>query len=111
MCFKQRLPSDRGDADFLLVSGRLVVPVANIEYRPNTPLYLWIQRNDLDRRYCGTLAEDTYLSADMLRTVHPMLSTVIRALCTSVTAPLQFVPGRYLIHTSIGMPSRVECIH
>ncbi|KAH3852597.1 hypothetical protein DPMN_095109 [Dreissena polymorpha] len=58
-------------------------------------------------RYCGTLVEDTYLSADMLRTVHPMLFTMIRALCTIVTAPLQYVPGRYLIHTSIGMPSRV----
>ncbi|KAH3852600.1 uncharacterized protein LOC127875052 [Dreissena polymorpha] len=102
-----RLPSDRGDADFLLVSGRLEVPVANIEYRLNTPLYLWIRGKGLDMRYCGRLVDDTYLSADMLRTVHPMLFTMIRALCTIVTAPLQFVPGRYLIHTCLGMPSRV----
>jgi len=104
---KLRWSTDSGDADFLMISGRLRVPVENIEQRSDTPRYVWIKGHNLDHRLNGRLIEGRYFPAQLLRTVNPQLFTTLRAIYTIVTAPADFVPGREGRITTIGVNSRV----
>ncbi|WAR18483.1 hypothetical protein MAR_000321 [Mya arenaria] len=104
---KLRWSTDGGDADFLLVSGRLEIPVANIIPRSDTPRYIWLRGDHLDERYRGHLLDGKYLCAQLLRTVDPQLFTTLRAIHTIVTSPADFVPGRESRMTSVGVNSKV----
>ena len=75
---------DDGDADFLLVSGKLSIPVKEIESRPDNPDFVWIRGEHLDLEH--TLKADLivdscgqkYLPASVLRDVDRRLFTFLR---------------------------------
>ncbi|WAR18496.1 hypothetical protein MAR_000334 [Mya arenaria] len=104
---KLRWSTDGGDADILLVSGRLHIPVENIIPRKDTPRYIWLRGDNLNERYRGNLVDGKYLSAQLLRTVNPQLFTTLRAIYTIVSSPADFVPGTERRVTSIGVNTKV----
>ncbi|XP_052766716.1 uncharacterized protein LOC128207687 isoform X1 [Mya arenaria] len=104
---KLRWSTDGGDADILLVSGRLHIPVENIIPRSDTPRYVWLRGDNINERYRGNLVDGKYLSAQLLRTVNPQLFTTLRAIYTIVSSPADFVPGTERRVTSIGVNTKV----
>ncbi|XP_045176649.2 uncharacterized protein LOC123537137 [Mercenaria mercenaria] len=103
---KLRRSQNGGDADFLLCSGRLEIPIDNIEERPDLRCYVKIRGDNLRPDLCGDLI-DGYLSADILRDVRPELFTILRAIYTEVTSVLDTIPGRESRVTTIGVPMKV----
>ena len=106
---------DDGDADFLGVSGKLSVPVSEIESRPDNPDFVWIRGEYLDLEH--TLKADLivdncgqkYLPTSVLRDVDPRLFTFLRGIlkfvsCTSDSYPIVGTPLR---RTTTGTISKV----
>ena len=106
---------DDGDADFLGVSGKLSVPVKEIESRPDNPDFVWIRGEHLDLEH--TLKTDLivnncgqkYLPTSVLRDVDPRLFTFLRGIlkfvsCTSDSYPIVGTPLR---RTTTGTISKV----
>ena len=106
---------DDGDADFLGVSGKLSVPVKEIESRPDNPDFVWIRGEHLDLEH--TLKADLivdncgqkYLPTSVLRDVDPRLFTFLRGIlkfvgCTSDSYPIVGTPLR---RTTTGTISKV----
>ncbi|XP_060601210.1 uncharacterized protein LOC132754575 [Ruditapes philippinarum] len=103
---KLRRSKNDGDADFLMCSGRLEIPIENIEERPDLRCYVKIRADNLRRDICGELI-DGYLSADMLRELRPELFTFLRAIFSEVTTNLDTIPGRESRVTTVGVPMKV----
>lgn len=103
---KLRMSKFGGDADFLLCSGKLEIPIDNIEERKDFPCYVKIRADNLRSDTLGNIA-DGYLSADLLRDVRPELFTILRAIYTEVTTSSDFIPGRKSRMTTIGVPMKV----
>ncbi|XP_045176581.2 uncharacterized protein LOC123537087 [Mercenaria mercenaria] len=102
---KLRRSQNDGDVDFLLCSGRLEIPIDNIEERPDLRCYIKIRGDNLRPDLRGDLI-DGYLSADILRDVRPELFTILRAIYTEVTSN-DTIPRRESRVTMIGVPMKV----
>ena len=106
---------DDGDADFLMVSGKLTVPVEEIESRPDNPNFVWIRGEHLD--IDQTLKEDLiegnggkkYLPASVLRDVDPRLFTFIRGILKVISVTSDNFPmfGTRDRRTTTGATSKV----
>lgn len=103
---KLRTSKFGGDADFLLCSGRLEIPIDNLEEREDCPCYVKIRADNLRSDACSD-SIDGYLSADILRGVRPELFTILRAMYTEVTSTADTIPGRESRVTTIGVPMKV----
>ncbi|KAL4237691.1 hypothetical protein ACF0H5_002405 [Mactra antiquata] len=103
---KLRSRHDGGDADFLVCSGRLRIPIASLEPREATPCYMRVKGDMLPAAFREHLV-DGYLSADLVRQVNPKLFTTFRAIFTIVTTPSDGIPGRHSRVTTIGLPMKV----
>ncbi|XP_060601209.1 uncharacterized protein LOC132754574 [Ruditapes philippinarum] len=103
---KLKRSQNYGDADFIMCSGRLEIPIENIEERPDLRCYVKIRADNLRRDICGELI-DGYLSADMLRELRPELFTFLRAIFSEVTTNLDTMPGTISRVTTIGLPMKV----
>lgn len=92
---KLRWSTDEGDADFILVSGRLTIPVDNLQHREGMEDYVWIKTKNLDIGKCEMECNTQYLCPDILKTVSPNLYTTLRGLYTIVTSTSDDIPGRH----------------
>lgn len=98
---------DDGDADFLLVSGKLEIPVENIVPNRRTPCYVWIRADALSRDIGLEIVEDEYISANTLREVRPELFTILRAIYLHVTATVNKLPETDTARTVLSVSSKV----
>ena len=110
---KLRFSLDNGDADFILVSGRLTVPVSQIEYRTDTPCYVWIRGENLNsEKNLGIDMVEAcdgkkYLPAEVLHDIDARLFTILRGIYKFVTTNTDGVPGRQTRVTTLGERSNV----
>ncbi|XP_060596554.1 uncharacterized protein LOC132750568 [Ruditapes philippinarum] len=88
---KLAYPKDDGDADFLLVSGKLEIPVENLVQNEYAPCYVWITADSLHNHGCEII-QGKYLSTKDLRSVGPELFTILRAVYLPVTAQMDKLP-------------------
>ena len=87
---KLRWSTDCGDADFVFVSGKLSIPVENIQHREGMEDYIWIKKDDAN----VDLGDRSYLCPEMLKTVSPDLFTLLRAIYSIATSPIDITYGR-----------------
>ena len=80
---------DDGDADFLMVSGKLEIPVDKLVQNKYAPCYVWIKA---DKETGFEITQDKYLSTKTLRDVKPELFTILRAICSYVTSKMENMP-------------------
>lgn len=104
---KLRSSTYGGDADFIICSGRLEIPIDNIEERDDLPCYVRVIASNLRSDIRGNLIDEVYLSADILRHVSPELFTILRAIYTEATATADRIPGRESRLTTTGVPMKV----
>ena len=98
---KLTLSLDNGDADFLMVSGKLAIPVSKIECRADNPSFVWIRSEHLDSsgntlgiKMTETSEGKRYLLADILHDLDTRLFTIIRGIYKLVTINTDSVPGK-----------------
>ena len=90
---------DDGDADFLMVSGKLSIPVEEIEARPDNPDFVWIRGEHLniERTLKTGLTEGDsgkkYLPATVLRDVDPTLFTILRGVLKFISRTTDSFPS------------------
>ena len=82
---------DDGDADFLLVSEKLVIPVENLVQNKYGPCYVLITADSLHNHGCEIIL-GKYLSTKDLRNVGPELFTILRAVYLPVTTKMDKLP-------------------
>ena len=110
---KLRFSLDNGDADFLLVSGKLAIPVSAIECRANNPSFVWIRGEHLDSGnklgidMIETSDNKKYLQANILHDLDIRLFSVLRGVYKFVTSNTDSVPGRETRVTTFGEKSSV----
>ena len=110
---KLRFSLDDGDADFLLVSGKLAIPASAIECRAKNPSFVWIRGEHLDSG--NKLGIDMieisdgkkYLQADTLHDLDIRLFSILRGIYQFVTSNTDSVPGRKTRVTTFGEKSSV----
>ena len=104
---------DNGDADFILVSGRLAVQVSQIEPRTDNPSYVWIRGENLDsdqKLNIDMITTDDgkkYLPAKILHELDVRLFTILRGIYKCVTTTTDSVPARQTRVTTFGERSNV----
>ncbi|XP_045176614.2 uncharacterized protein LOC123537109 [Mercenaria mercenaria] len=98
---------DDGDADFLMVSGKLEISVTSIVQNSNVPCYIWIRADERCRGIGLKTVKDKYLSANTLREVRPELFTVLRAVYLQTTAPVDELPETDEDRTILSVSSKV----
>ncbi|XP_045176594.2 uncharacterized protein LOC123537094 [Mercenaria mercenaria] len=98
---------DNGDADFLLVSGKLEIPVKNLDPNPNAPTYVHIRADECSRDIRLEIVEDKYVSANTLREVRPELFTLLRAIYLQTTATVNKLPESDEDRTMLSVSSKV----
>ena len=110
---KLRSSKDNGDADFLMVSGRLTIPASQLEPKKDTPSFVWVRGDQLDAasRLGIEMTESSdgkkYLAADILHDLDPRLFTILRGIYRIVTSTSDGVPGRSTRVTTLGESSSV----
>ena len=110
---KLRTSNDNNDADFLLVSGRLVIPVSELEYRKDMSNFVWVRGENLDKaRQLGIdmieMADGKkYLPGKILKVVDPKLFTILRGIYKCVNSTTDSIPGRQTRVTTTGEESSV----
>ena len=91
---------DNGDADFLMVSGKLAIPVSEIECREDNASYVWIRGEHLDTgnklgiKMTETRDGKRYLPANILHNLDARLFTIGRGIYKFVTTNTDSVPGQ-----------------
>lgn len=106
---------DDGDADFLFVSGKLSVPVDQLEVRRDIPSFVWVKgenlkaENSLGINLIKTDDGKTYLPAAILRDVDPRLFTFLRGIFKVVSRTTDSVPRESTMQrlTTTGESSKV----
>ena len=110
---KLRFSLDNGDADFILVSGKLDIPVSAIECRAKNPSFVWIRGEHLDSGnkigidMIETSDGKKYLQADTLHDLDIRLFSILRGIYQFVTSNTDSVPGRETRVTTFGEKSSV----
>lgn len=99
---KLRWSTDGGDADFVFVSGKLVIPSGNLEYRVGMKDYVWIKSDNLNWKFCE---DSIYFCPEVLKTVSPELFTFLRGIYLCVTATNDSIPFRKAtaINSKVGL--------
>lgn len=82
---KLRWSTDDGDSDFIFVSGRLAIPVENIEHRTGMEDYVWIKTTNLNSEQFYIDENTPYLFHEMLKTVSQNLFTILRGIYRMIT--------------------------
>ncbi|XP_053404203.1 uncharacterized protein LOC123537064 isoform X2 [Mercenaria mercenaria] len=98
---------DDGDADILVVSGKLEISVENLEFKPYNPCYVWIHADNVSKQLGLQLIDSLYLSAHSLRELKPELFTILRAIHSHVTAGFDRLPEAGENDTIITVTSKV----
>ena len=104
---KLRWSKNGGDADFLLCTGMFEIPVENLQFRADTPCYVWLKSDGLESKINFDLIDDKYIPTGLLRSVSTEFFTILRGIYLIVTSTLDTVPGRQSRVTTTGLPSRV----
>ena len=91
---KLRWSTDGGDSDFVLVSGKLKVPVESMEHREGMADYIWIKTDKLKTNLLHLDTTGLYLCPTMLKTVSTKLFTTLRGIYTITTSTSDSIPGR-----------------
>lgn len=104
---KLSFSKDSGDADVLIVSGKIQVRTENLEFKLHNPCYLWIRADECMKNMGLELVNDKYLSARLLRELRPELFTLLRAIHSQVTACVDRLPDANRSNTIVSVPSKV----
>ncbi|XP_045176564.2 uncharacterized protein LOC123537073 [Mercenaria mercenaria] len=104
---KLSFSKDDGDADVLIVSGKLQVPVENLEFKVHNRCYVWLKAGDHCKNLGLEIIDGRYLSASSLRELRPELFTMLRAIHSQMTASFDRLPYAGRKDTQVTVPSKV----
>jgi hypothetical protein len=104
---KLAFSKDNGDADFLMVSGKLEIPAENLVSNREAPCFVWIRADSCSRDIGLEVVGDEYISANTLREVRPELFTILRAIYLHVTAAVNKLPETDEDMTILSVSSKV----
>ncbi|XP_060601218.1 uncharacterized protein LOC132754579 [Ruditapes philippinarum] len=104
---KLAFSKDDGDADFLMVSGKMEIPAENLVSYHEAPCFVWIRADSCSRDIGLEVVEDEYISANTLREVRPELFTMLRAIYLHVTATVNKLPETDTERTILSVSSKV----
>lgn len=76
---------DEGDSDFILISGKTIIPTSCLEYNPACPCFVKVRGENLRQDFNVDLVNGLYLPADLLRNARPEAFSMLRVIHKALT--------------------------